>query len=126
MNSPLLGTYHALLPYTRERYFENHKVMSAVDKLHKLYSTTAEPVVWARTVGVEVLNEMDTIKAAIMTLAGSTTTKSTKDQALDLGLSAFQGVTTGLRGLSALSGSIGGLVSNSLAQLSQKLLNRKT
>ena len=46
-------------------------MMSMVDKLHKLYSTTFEPVVWARSVGVEVLNELDTLKAAIMMSAGA-------------------------------------------------------
>ena len=59
------------MPYARDRYFENHKMLSAVDKLHKLYSTTAEPVVWARSVGLEVLNELDTLKAALMVSAGS-------------------------------------------------------
>lgn len=47
--------------------------MSAVDKLHKLYSSTLEPVVWARSVGLEVLNEFDTVKAAIMMDAGAST-----------------------------------------------------
>ena len=65
------GSRTALLPYARERYFENHKLMSAVDKLHKLYASTAEPVVWARSVGLEVLNELDSVKAAIMLNAGS-------------------------------------------------------
>ncbi|TCD65843.1 putative ubiquinone biosynthesis monooxygenase [Steccherinum ochraceum] len=66
-----IGSYTSLLPYARARYFENHKMLSAVDKLHKLYSTTAEPVVWARSVGLEVLNELDTIKTALMVSAGS-------------------------------------------------------
>jgi len=66
-----VGAYTALLPYTRERYLENHKVMAALDKLHKLYSSTSEPVVWARSVGLEVLNELDSIKAAIMMTAGA-------------------------------------------------------
>lgn len=44
--------------------------MSAVDKLHKLYSSTLEPIVWARSVGLEVLNELDSVKAAIMMDAG--------------------------------------------------------
>jgi len=44
--------------------------MSAVDKLHKLYSSTLGPVVWARSVGLEVLNEFDSVKAAIMMNAG--------------------------------------------------------
>ena len=42
-----------------------------LDKLHKLYSSTSEPVVWARSVGLEVLNEFDTVKAAIMMSAGA-------------------------------------------------------
>lgn len=45
--------------------------MGACDKLHKIYSTTSEPVVWARTAGVEVLNELDTLKRAFMLTAGA-------------------------------------------------------
>ena len=45
-------------------------MMSAVDKLHKLYASTAPPVVWARSTGVEVLNELDTAKAGIIGAAG--------------------------------------------------------
>jgi ubiquinone biosynthesis monooxygenase Coq6 len=45
-------------------------MMSAVDKLHKLYTSTVSPVVWARTTGVEVLNELDTLKAGIISAAG--------------------------------------------------------
>jgi ubiquinone biosynthesis monooxygenase Coq6 len=50
-------------------------MLSATDKLHKLYSSTLPPVVWARSVGVEVLNELDTVKAAIMMNAGSHVSK---------------------------------------------------
>ena len=64
------GSRTALLPYTRIRWFENHKILTAVDKLHKFYSTTLPPVVWARSVGLEVINELDTIKAALMITAG--------------------------------------------------------
>jgi ubiquinone biosynthesis monooxygenase Coq6 len=59
------------MPYARERYIQNHIMLSATDKLHKIYSTEATPVVWARSVGVEILNELDTLKAAIMLNAGS-------------------------------------------------------
>ena len=34
--------------------------MSTVDKLRKLCSSIVPPVVWARSTGVEVLNELDT------------------------------------------------------------------
>jgi hypothetical protein len=66
-----IGAHTAISPYTQERYFENHKLMSAVDKLHKLYSSTFEPAVWARSVGLEVLNELDSVKTAIMMDAGA-------------------------------------------------------
>jgi ubiquinone biosynthesis monooxygenase Coq6 len=45
-------------------------MMSAVDKLHKLYASTVPSVVWARSTGVEVLNELDTLKAGIISAAG--------------------------------------------------------
>ncbi|GLB41771.1 putative FAD-dependent monooxygenase required for the C5-ring hydroxylation during ubiquinone biosynthesis [Lyophyllum shimeji] len=66
-----VGSYTALLPYARERYFENHTLMAAIDKVHKLYTTTFEPIVWTRTVGVEVLNELDSVKTALMMTAGA-------------------------------------------------------
>nr|VWP00342.1 Fungal_trans domain-containing protein [Ganoderma boninense] len=47
LNGGDVGSRTALLPYTRERYFENHKILSSCDKLHKLYASTTEPVVWA-------------------------------------------------------------------------------
>ena len=68
-----LGSYTALLPYGQERYLANHSMMSAIDKLHRLYSSDMEPIVWARSVGIEVLNELDSVKAAIMTIAGART-----------------------------------------------------
>ena len=45
--------------------------MSVCDKLHKIYAAEAGPIVWARSVGVEVLNELDALKAGIMMTAGS-------------------------------------------------------
>jgi len=67
-----VGSRTSLLPYARSRYFENHKLLSATDKLHKLYSSTLPPIVWARSVGLEVINELDTLKAALMMSAGAT------------------------------------------------------
>lgn len=49
-----------------------------MDKLHKLYGTTLPPIVWARSVGLEVVNELDTLKTAIMMSAGSGTSASTR------------------------------------------------
>ncbi|MBW0466900.1 hypothetical protein O181_006615 [Austropuccinia psidii MF-1] len=65
-----IGGLTALAPYARSRYMANHLVMSTVDKLNKLYSLDASPVVWARSVGVEVLNEIPSLKALMMGKAG--------------------------------------------------------
>ena len=46
-------------------------MLSVCDKLHKIYSTTAEPIIWGRSVGVEVLNELETIKGAMMMSSGT-------------------------------------------------------
>ena len=50
-------------------------MMGTIDKLHKIYTTTSGPVVWARTVGLEVLNELDSVKAALMLAAGARSEK---------------------------------------------------
>ncbi|KAI0630718.1 ubiquinone biosynthesis hydrox [Trametes polyzona] len=107
-----IGSRTALLRYARERYFENHKIMAACDKLHKLYSATAEPIVWARSVGVEVLNELDTVKAAMMLAAGSRPSRSRPSgQQLGANLAAT-GVETLARGVSAV-----GTLSTGLANI---------
>ncbi|TDL23907.1 ubiquinone biosynthesis hydrox [Rickenella mellea] len=71
-----IGSRTALIPYARARYFENHKLLAATDKLHKLYSTTLGPVVWARSVGLEVVNELDSVKEALMMSAGGNSSSS--------------------------------------------------
>ncbi|KAH8832778.1 hypothetical protein DL96DRAFT_1583324 [Flagelloscypha sp. PMI_526] len=96
-----IGSHTALLPYSTERYFENHKMMSAVDKLHKLYSTRSEPVVWARSVGLEIVNELDSVKAAIMMTAGGDANKTSSRSGgggavWDFAGSSVQAVVAGL------------------------------
>lgn len=70
-NGADIGSPTALQPYAQERYMENHKMMGVFDKLHKLYSTDNQAVVALRSTGVEVLNELDTVKAALMLNAGA-------------------------------------------------------
>lgn len=117
------GSYTALLPYARERYLENHKIMTAVDKLHKLYAARAAPVVWARTVGVEVLNELDTLKAAIMMSAGSGRYSTQSAQAVGWNLAASgienlaRGVSTAKSVADALVGVAGAGVQGLLRQV---------
>ncbi|KAL1733265.1 hypothetical protein EV714DRAFT_204766 [Schizophyllum commune] len=114
-----IGSYTSLLPYAQERYFENHKLMSAMDKLHKIYTTDLVPVVWARSVGVEVLNELDTIKAAMMLSAGSS--PKPRPTEANPAATAWGVVASGLENLSTavgvartLGGGIPGVVATGL------------
>ena len=97
-----LGSHNALKDYPRQRYWENQKMLSAVDHLHWLFAGVPVPlaaqadggraqfardglvkgvakeavargVVWARSTGLEVLNELGVAKNAFMRQAGSTT-----------------------------------------------------
>ncbi|EGG12586.1 uncharacterized protein MELLADRAFT_32404 [Melampsora larici-populina 98AG31] len=69
-NGQDIGSLTALSPYARSRYINNHLIMATVDKLNKLYSIKASPIVWARSVGVEVLNELPSLKNLMMGRAG--------------------------------------------------------
>ncbi|KAG8918065.1 putative ubiquinone biosynthesis monooxygenase [Tulasnella sp. 418] len=88
-----IGSRTALLPYPATRYFENHKLLSATDKLHKIYSTENAPLVWARSVGLEVINELPFVKGLLMTNAGSTSAKSERtagDDVLDVAANVIE------------------------------------
>ncbi|GJE90325.1 ubiquinone biosynthesis monooxygenase [Phanerochaete sordida] len=115
-----VGSYTSLLPYARGRYFENHKMLSACDKLHKLYSTTAGPVVWARTVGLEVLNELDTVKAALMMTAGSERARQPGQVGWELAAKGVETLAKNINGARDLASSVTGLVDAGLRQLLQR------
>jgi ubiquinone biosynthesis monooxygenase Coq6 len=77
--------------------------MAAIDKLHKVYSSTFKPLVWARSVGVEVLNELDSVKAALMTTAGADPPRSASDSRgrSEADASAWTLVARGVEGLAS-------------------------
>lgn len=57
-----IGTKIALEPYWAERFIPNHVMLGIVDKIHKIYSTDFAPIVWARSLGVNVLNSLPFVK----------------------------------------------------------------
>lgn len=114
------GSRTALLPYARARYFENHKMMAACDKLHKLYSTTAGPVVWARSVGLEVLNELDTVKAALMMSAGSERSRPPGRVGWELAAKGVETFARNVDGARQLGNSLKDLVGAGVRQLLQR------
>lgn len=123
---PATGSRTALLPYTRARYFENHKIMAACDKLHKLYSATAEPIVWARSVGVEVLNELDSVKAAMMLSAGSRA-PSTRPSGAQLGANiaatGLENLARGIGGVRTLTEGVANIASAGVQRLLQSVID---
>ncbi|KAI0675950.1 ubiquinone biosynthesis hydrox [Trametes maxima] len=121
-----IGSRTALLPYARERYFENHKIMAACDKLHKLYAATAEPVVWARSVGVEVLNELDSVKAAMMLSAGSRPSRSRPSGAqfgVNLAASGIESLARSISSARTLTEGVANIAGAGVQRLLQTLAN---
>ncbi|KAJ7066691.1 ubiquinone biosynthesis hydrox [Mycena amicta] len=110
LNGGDIGSRTALLPYAQDRYFANHKIMSVMDKLHKLYSTSFAPVVWARSVGLEVVNELDSVKTAIM-MEGSGKTHSEMNvvwEAAARGVETFASAASATRTIAdAVPGALG-------------------
>ncbi len=96
--------------------------MSVFDKLHKLYGTSFEPVVQARSMGLEVLNEFDTLKAAIMMNAGSQPSKNTDMRATAFGLagSAFEAASGVKKFADVATGAVGGMLVKGIQQWAQR------
>ncbi|KAH9059062.1 hypothetical protein EDB87DRAFT_1685008 [Lactarius vividus] len=115
-----IGSRTALAPYARERYFENHKVMSVVDKLHKLYASTAPPVVWARSTGLEVLNELDTLKAGIVGAAGGqSSARAGAGSFWDMAASGVETLVGGARVAEAVGSGLQSVAGGILQQLAR-------
>ncbi|PWN29552.1 FAD/NAD(P)-binding domain-containing protein [Jaminaea rosea] len=89
-----VGSHEALRPYEEERWWRNAAMLLAVDRLHFIYGAPVpkrllggsvgeaegrpavldafyEAKVWARSTGVEVLNELDLVKGVMQRFAGS-------------------------------------------------------
>lgn len=57
-----IGNPLVLEPYWADRYPQNNMLLGVVDKLHKLYSCTAEPIVALRTFGLNAVNQLGVLK----------------------------------------------------------------
>ncbi|KAG8956484.1 putative ubiquinone biosynthesis monooxygenase [Tulasnella sp. 408] len=109
-----IGSRTALLPYPRARYFENHKLLSATDKLHKLYGTTFPPVVWARSAGLEVINELESVKSVLMMNAGSSPSSNAgqageASSLWDVAAAGVEGVSRAVHSVEAVARGVGNL-----------------
>ncbi|UZJ53388.1 hypothetical protein CBS101457_002708 [Exobasidium rhododendri] len=80
-----LGSHLTLSSYPKDRYLANQAMLSAVDHLHWLFALPppgdprngilgnvwSQAVVWGRSNGFEILNELTGVKRALMGFAGS-------------------------------------------------------
>ncbi|KAF2154772.1 ubiquinone biosynthesis monooxygenase COQ6 [Myriangium duriaei CBS 260.36] len=64
-----IGAPWALERYNAARWGRNSAMLGAVDKLHKLYSAGSGPVVWARSLGLDLVNRADWAKGFFMRAA---------------------------------------------------------
>jgi ubiquinone biosynthesis monooxygenase Coq6 len=113
-----IGSHIALEAYPRERYFANHILLSAFDKLAGLYGTRLGPIVWLRSAGIETINEIGSIKDLFMGIAGAgvrpygeTAEKGMnrdKNDWTTIATAAAQHVGTVLDGARAIFGSVAG------------------
>ncbi|KZT59431.1 ubiquinone biosynthesis hydrox [Calocera cornea HHB12733] len=111
-----IGQGTTLQPYARNRYLANHALLSVTDKLHKLYSVESGPVVWARSAGLEIINELFAVKGAIMASAGAAREEPDAGRAamrfaadaVEVGASTLHGARVLLTGLGTLAGTAAG------------------
>ena len=61
-----IGSQLSLEPYNSRRYFVNHAMLGAVDKLHKLYSVGGGPLVPLRSWGLSAVNSAAFLKEFFM------------------------------------------------------------
>lgn len=102
--------------------------MSAVDKLHKLYSSTASPIVWARSTGLEILNEIDTLKAALMLSAGAEPRVHPRTVGQSIGMftaSTVKGAAEVVSGVKTAAGMVQGVVGTGLQELGKIITGQR-
>lgn len=65
-----IGSSWCLDGYVAERWAKNNAVMGVCDKLQKVYSVESGPVVWGRSLGLDVVNGLEVVKGFVMGAAG--------------------------------------------------------
>ncbi|GAB7347423.1 hypothetical protein MBLNU459_g4344t1 [Dothideomycetes sp. NU459] len=67
-----IGSTWALEAYNAEQWAKNNAMLGTVDKLHKLYSVGSGPIVWARSLGLDAVDKMGSLKGFFMRQAAGT------------------------------------------------------
>ncbi|CAG8775777.1 43348_t:CDS:2 [Gigaspora margarita] len=64
-----LGNIQLLKNYSSDRYLSNLIMLGAVDKLHKLFGNDFAPIVFMRSLGLQVINNLEPVKSEIIKYA---------------------------------------------------------
>lgn len=67
-NGEDLGHIHLLSNYASNRYGRNVAMLSACDKIHRMFGTEFEPIVLARSFGFQAVNASEAIKVRMNTV----------------------------------------------------------
>ena len=66
-----IGTNWCLDAYVSDRWAKNNAVLGVCDKLQKLYSASSGPVVWGRSLGLDIVDKLGPVKGFLMGAAGT-------------------------------------------------------
>jgi ubiquinone biosynthesis monooxygenase Coq6 len=61
-----IGSCWCLDHYNSDRWGKNNAMLGVVDKLQKLYSAGSGPVVWGRSLGLDLVNKLGPLKGMLM------------------------------------------------------------
>ncbi|GAA6050712.1 hypothetical protein JCM3770_006591 [Rhodotorula araucariae] len=118
-----VGAYLGLAAYPRARYAANHAVLSACDHLATLYGRTDRPTVCARSAGVELVNELEPLKALIMGRAGSGSARAAARRGAGP-WGALAGALEGVGRARDLVGLVGGAVAGQVGRRAAEFIVR--
>jgi len=108
-----LGSELAIRDYPKERYTENHLMLSATDHLNQIFGARNGVVNWIRGTGLDVINEVGWIKKVFMAGAGAgvKVTGTGAGAGKDAGL-GWQGLlANAVEGAGQMRGVVGGVAS---------------
>lgn len=121
-----IGSKTVLERYTRDRYAANLMMLAATDKLNALYQISGEnPLVQLRSIGLETLNEIDSVKNLLMSRAGTTKSDKVKDDSNSLIADSIEGAGNALTMLSATARQLSTLGQAKIAELINENVNKK-
>lgn len=88
-----IGSNTILEMYTRDRYLQNMKMLSITDKLNTLFKAKGQnPLVQLRSIGLESINEIESVKKVLMDEAGGNVENDNVNKGVEIIADGIQGI----------------------------------